>query len=53
VYVYDSENVLVASFPSHTAAAAFLGISQQHVGRLVRNGGRTKKGFRVTSTPLA
>jgi len=38
VFVYDQENVLVKEFPSHTAAAKFLGISKVHVGRLVRNG---------------
>ena len=52
IYVYDSNSVLIDEFPSHTAAAAFLGISKVHVGRLVKSGG-TQKGFRVTSTPLA
>ena len=36
VYVYDSNNVLVDTFPYHTAAAAFLGYSIPHVGRLVK-----------------
>jgi group I intron endonuclease len=52
VYVYDSQNVLVGSFTSHKAAAAFLGISKVHVGHLVKRGGRTQKGFLITSTPL-
>jgi hypothetical protein len=53
VYVYDQDNVLVDSFPSHTAAAAFLGCTKQRVSQLVQAGGRTRKGFRVTTTPLA
>jgi group I intron endonuclease len=53
VYVYDSKDVLVGSFPSHTEAAAFLGCSRQRVDQLVKSGGRTRKGFRVISTPLA
>jgi len=53
VYVYDSKNLLVGTFPSHTAAAAFLGISQVHVGRLVKTGSSTRKGYRVTTTLLS
>jgi len=53
VYVYDQEDLLVGSYSSHTAAAAFLGISKAHVGRLVKSGGMTHKGFRVTTTRLA
>jgi hypothetical protein len=53
VFVYDQENVLVKEFPSHTAAAKFLGISKIRVSHLVKNGGRTRSGFRVFSTPLS
>jgi group I intron endonuclease len=52
VYVYDSENVLVDSFPTYTAAAEFLGVTQGRVSQLVKSGGRTQKGYRVTTTPL-
>jgi group I intron endonuclease len=53
VYVYDSNNVLVDSFPSYTAAAKFLGCSQPNVSKLIRSGGITKKGYRVYSSPLS
>jgi len=53
VYVYDSKNVLVNTFASYTAAAEFLGITQGHVSKLVKKGSRTRKCFRVSSTPLS
>jgi hypothetical protein len=52
VYVYDRDNVLVDSFHSHTAAAAFLGVSQQAVSKLVDTGRRNRRGYLYTSTPL-
>jgi len=51
--VYDSNNILVASFPSQTAAAAFLGVSFQAVSKLVDTGRRNRKGFLITSAPLS
>jgi hypothetical protein len=49
-YVYDINENLIDSFPSHTAAAEFLGCTRQRVDQLVKSGGRTRKGFRVTDT---
>jgi group I intron endonuclease len=53
IYVYDSNSVLIDEFPSHTAAAAYLGCSIRHVGRLVKTGSSTRKGYRVTTTLLS
>jgi len=53
VYVYDQDNVLVNTFPSQTAAAAFLGVTQQAVSKLVDTGRRNRKGFLITSAPLS
>jgi hypothetical protein len=52
VYVYDQEDILVGSYSSHTEAA-FLDCSIRRVGQLVQTGGRTRKGYRVSSTPLS
>jgi hypothetical protein len=52
VYVYDSNNVLIDSFPSHTAAGEFLGVHQSNVSRIINTGRRNRKGFLMSSTPL-
>jgi group I intron endonuclease len=52
VYVYDENNVLVGSFPSHTAAGAFLDVHPTNVSRLINTGRRNRKGFLIYSAPL-
>jgi len=53
VYIYDSNNVLVDTFPSHTAAAEYLGVTRPAVSKLVDTGRRNLKGFIYYSTPLS
>jgi len=51
VYVYDINDNLIDSFPSHTAAGEFLGVHQSNVSRIINTGRRNRKGFLMSSTP--
>jgi group I intron endonuclease len=53
VYVYDSKDVLVGTYPSHTEAAKFLGVLQPAVSKLMDSGRRNRKGFLITSAPIS
>jgi len=49
VNVYNLNNVLIHTFTSQSAAAKFLGVSQQCISRAIKQGFTVKGTYRVTS----